>query len=79
MFQGYIIATTTHRLKLGLVLDGKLFKSIAEVKNQLDTIAKRLPESYNVVRDEIDSDCIVMEVWADGKLLSCYKCFPIYC
>lgn len=52
---------------------------MAEVKSQLESIAKGLPESYNIIRDEIDSDCVAMEVWFDGKLFAGYKCFPIYC
>lgn len=79
MFRGYIIAITTERHNLGLVLSGKLFKTIDEVKSQLDNIAKGLPESYNIIRDEIDSDCVGMEVYANGKLFAGYKCFPIYC
>lgn len=79
MFRGYIIVTTTERHNLGLVLSGKLFKSITEVKSQLESIAKELPESYNIIRDEIDSDCVAMEVWVNGELFAGYKCFPIYC
>lgn len=79
MFRGYVIAMTTEEHNLGLVLSGKLFKSITEVKSQLESIAKGLPESYNIIRDEIDSDCVAMEVWVNGELFAGYKCFPIYC
>lgn len=79
MFRGYIIAVTDSRNNLGLVLSGKLFKTMTDVKNQQEHIAKGLPNTYNIWREEVDSDCYVMKVWIGGQLFAGYKSFPIYC
>lgn len=79
MFRGYIIACTGKKYNLGLVLNGKLFPTMADVKKELWRIEKGLPKSYTIQYDEIDSDCIEMQAWLGGELWQSYKSFPIYC